>query len=588
MSKTKLDEISKSHRLESFREQSATRSTSTISQNDDSSISSVSTCNSMTVPSVTTSTTVSSLSSPQLNHVKDQESHNNMSSSNIKPHDQQARASVQPTKFANFYQDDETTIKNILDKITTKPRENHRHSQNSTSNTRSRSSDIYPSLKLTLSDTSIQSQNRLRAGSYPYPHIQTLSSSDSSSYPSCHANIQPHSSLSPAKRRKINLSLSIPPTSPQILPTIKQKSKQAIPAARKLICQKSIQAQNAFKAQNAILQTKVQSLMDKQRHVRRQRRSELKKSRRKSSIIVIPSNHKFKLLWDVLTILITFASAFKLHEYIRDRSIYEYDAFLVFTNIWFGVDLLLNFITDHRSSDGTVMRTGREVWGRYLTTWFAVDALSLLPWERMFIRPIIIMQNRRNILTKWIFRSKGVVKVTRFLGKRKYFIKYFGKISKETKKLGVGTNRLVRLIIKYLPKYLLFYRNMKGVLLLKTLRQVHYLRKLSRGLKSSFVKELDDDIDVDIEDDEFYEEDGMEEFGCLRSAVVQDNEFLRNDDDCSPIRFIRSLDIGTLPSDDEMDDGDMDYLEVDDATMDNLIFLPNEGVINLREISPDI
>ena len=136
------------------------------------------------------------------------------------------------------------------------------------------------------------------------------------------------------------------------------------------------------------------------------------RKRRSSSIIVIPSNHSLKLLWDALTILLTFVSVIQLHSYIRDRSTYDYDAFSVFSNVWFGIDLLLNFITDHRTSDGTVIRTGKKVWGRYLTTWFAVDALSLLPWERMFIRPIILMQNRRNFVTKWFFRSKGVVKVT--------------------------------------------------------------------------------------------------------------------------------------------------------------------------------
>ena len=77
----------------------------------------------------------------------------------------------------------------------------------------------------------------------------------------------------------------------------------------------------------------------------------------------------------------------------------------------------------------------------------------------------------------------------RYIGKRKYFIKYFGRLSKETKKVGVGANRLIRLLIKYIPKYILFYRNMKGVLLFRTLRQVHYFIKLGRGLSSKYEEE---------------------------------------------------------------------------------------------------
>jgi len=120
------------------------------------------------------------------------------------------------------------------------------------------------------------------------------------------------------------------------------------------------------------------------------------------------------------------------------------------------------------------------VWARYLTTWFVVDALSLFPWERLFVKPIIERQNRRNFVTKFFFRSKGVVKVTRILRGRHF--RLFGRVAKRTKSIGVGGQRLLRLIIKYLPKYILFYRNMKGVLILKTLRQIHFTRKVTRGL----------------------------------------------------------------------------------------------------------
>ena len=249
--------------------------------------------------------------------------------------------------------------------------------------------DIYPSLTVRMNTSAFQA---VRAKSLDASSISPLSTS--SSVPS-----------SPM-RRQISLSLSIPPKSP--LPN--------------LLAKKSKQAQDLFKIQNEKLQTKIKSIrmQRRQRNMARKRKRQLQLqqqverrwAQKWSSIIVIRSNHRLKLLWDALTILITLLSAVQLHTYIRDRSTYEYDAFLIFTNVWFGIDLLLNFITDHRSSDGTVIKTGREVWGRYLTTWFAVDALSLLPWERMFIRPIIIMQNRRNIVTKWFFRSKAVVRVT--------------------------------------------------------------------------------------------------------------------------------------------------------------------------------
>ena len=198
--------------------------------------------------------------------------------------------------------------------------------------------------------------------------------------------------VSPRRRR-----IALPLTDPQspIPQYIHNKSRQARAAIKK----KKEQAKEKYVKYVAY-------------RVRRKAMRKAAKEERKSRIIVIPSNHRLKIMWDLATIALTFVSAYVGHIYIRDRSTYEWDWFVLFTNVWFFVDLLLNFFTEHRTADGTVMKTGREVWGRYLTTWFAIDALSLLPWERMFLRPIIQKQKSRNIVVKWFFRSKAVVKVT--------------------------------------------------------------------------------------------------------------------------------------------------------------------------------
>jgi hypothetical protein len=254
------------------------------------------------------------------------------------------------------------------------------------------------------------------------------------------------------------------------------------------------------------------------------------KRKQKSKIIVIPSNHRLKITWDFLTVLLTFVSAYVGHIYIRDRSTYEYDWWVIFTNVWFFVDILLNFFTDHRTSDGQLLSRGREVWGRYLTTWFVIDALSLLPWERMFLRPIIQMQNRRNIVIKWFFRSKAVIKVTRILRGRHF--KAFGMVAKRTKNVGYGGHRLLQLIIKYVPKYVLFYRNMKCVLILKTLRQIHFVKKIFRNLRSKSDSDHDDasiysldDLDsIDVQNEPYYgeDEDDTESFSSDLTVVLDD------------------------------------------------------------------
>lgn len=315
----------------------------------------------------------------------------------------------------------------------------------------------------------------------------------------------------PVTRRRFLIPSMIASNSP-IPQYINQKSRQA----RDVLNRRSHQARTAIRS----TPQRIRNTVKRYRVKRKQ----------KSKIIVIPSNHRLKITWDFLTVLLTFVSAYVGHIYIRDRSTYEYDWWVVFTNVWFFIDILLNFFTDHRTSDGQLLSRGREVWGRYLTTWFVIDALSLLPWERMFLRPIIQMQNRRNIVIKWFFRSKAVIKVTRILRGRHF--KAFGMVAKRTKNIGYGGHRLLQLIIKYVPKYVLFYRNMKCVLILKTLRQIHFVKKIFRNLRSKQDSEYDDtsiysldDLDsFEVQDEQYYgeDEDDTESFSSDLTVVLDD------------------------------------------------------------------
>jgi len=51
----------------------------------------------------------------------------------------------------------------------------------------------------------------------------------------------------------------------------------------------------------------------------------------------------------------------------------------------------------------------------------------------------------------------------------------FGRVAKQT---GWGSRGLIQKMIKYIPKYLMFYRNMKGALAIRLLRQIHWFRKI--------------------------------------------------------------------------------------------------------------
>jgi hypothetical protein len=190
---------------------------------------------------------------------------------------------------------------------------------------------------------------------------------------------------------------------------------------------------------------------------------------------LIPAEHPLKLLWDMLTVVLSFVHAYATHQSIRDRQFGQ--SWLVrFCEVWFMVDIMLNFFTERHVS-GRLLSDYKSVWARYLTSWFVVDVLSVVPFEVLYVQPIIEQQNRRGFFQKSFFRTKAVVRVSHLVLKNGY-IPLFGKAARQTKSFGIGANRLLQLLIRYLPKYLLFLRNMKAILAVRVLRQVHWLRKV--------------------------------------------------------------------------------------------------------------
>jgi hypothetical protein len=244
---------------------------------------------------------------------------------------------------------------------------------------------------------------------------------------------------------------------------------------------------------------------------------------------LIPAEHPFKVLWDVVTIVFSIAYSYATHVAIRDRK-FGASPFLTFCDMWFLVDIVLNFVTERKIADGVFLRDHRSICARYLTTWFAIDALSLFPWESLYVQPIIAMQNRRGFFRKNFFRSRAALRVTSNL--RGHHFRWFGKVARHTKQHGVGASRLLRLIIKYTPKYLLFFRNMKGVVAFRLLRQVHWCRRFCKNM--SLEKDEAATSSLTREDMDFYEDDVSSHlsFGDSNPVqVVYENWELMDDDD---------------------------------------------------------
>jgi hypothetical protein len=206
-----------------------------------------------------------------------------------------------------------------------------------------------------------------------------------------------------------------------------------------------------------------------------------KHKQRGKSAYVIPMEHPFKVIWDLLTVILSIAHGYLTHVAIRDRQ-FGISPFVAFCNAWFLMDILLNFVTERKTSTGDVLRDHRSIVARYLTSWFAVDALSLFPWECLYMKPLVELQNRRGILKKSFFRSKAVVRVTRHLRGRHF--RWFGTVARHTKQHGIGGQRLLRLLIKYLPKYFMFLRNMKAIVAIRLFRYIHWGRRFFYNIQA--------------------------------------------------------------------------------------------------------
>lgn len=196
-----------------------------------------------------------------------------------------------------------------------------------------------------------------------------------------------------------------------------------------------------------------------------------------ATIRCIPAEHPFKILWDFLTVVLSILNAYYTHIAIRDRSFDgSFERFKCFTETWFMVDILLNFVTEHRLGN-TTLKTISAISARYLTTWFVVDVLSLIPGEVLYVKPVIAEQKARGWFKKWFLRTKSISKVTGGILQRWRAVRQCAKAY--TKRNGfVAASRLIRAIIKYLPKYVLFLKHMKGVVAMRLLRQVHWFRKV--------------------------------------------------------------------------------------------------------------
>ena len=237
----------------------------------------------------------------------------------------------------------------------------------------------------------------------------------------------------------------------------------------------------------------------------------LQMKRQRPTKWLIPVNHPLKILWDVVTVLLSIYNVYLTHAAIRDRRFQSHPGIL---EVWFIVDILLNFCTQRQASNsGTVYTTWQAVWARYLTSWFVIDVLALFPAERLYIQPIIELQRKRKFWAKVFRRTKVATKVTTRVLQSGHVPWIVRALVKFTSRPLRELINLIRTCVKYIPKYIMFVRNTKGVILVRALRDFGHFRSAWRHTKDEVATvgttdgEQSDDWEglreeEDVEDDE--------------------------------------------------------------------------------------
>ena len=130
---------------------------------------------------------------------------------------------------------------------------------------------------------------------------------------------------------------------------------------------------------------------------------------------ILHPNHPFRRTFDGFTVLFVFYLLYKIpfdvafDWYVNTK---EEKGFLIFLDVWFFLDIILNFKTGF-IHNGTVVMHPKKVIYHYLTGWFLIDLLGTIPFKYM-IDPDQATSGKSIKLTKF-FKIPKLLRISRIL-----------------------------------------------------------------------------------------------------------------------------------------------------------------------------
>lgn len=135
--------------------------------------------------------------------------------------------------------------------------------------------------------------------------------------------------------------------------------------------------------------------------------------------IVIHPQSPGKVNWDLLLMFVILYSAVTVPYRIAfaQEATGGWAVFDLCTDIFFGLDILVNFVTGYMTDTGHVVRNRKKVPIHYLKGWFAIDFLSTFPFDLVVEEVVGKKEGDTFRLTKLLkmVRMVRLLKLTRFL-----------------------------------------------------------------------------------------------------------------------------------------------------------------------------
>lgn len=138
---------------------------------------------------------------------------------------------------------------------------------------------------------------------------------------------------------------------------------------------------------------------------------------------IIPWNSNIKKVWDILGLVFIVYLTFQIPFSLTFLNYQEMTGILTITEIFFVLDLVLNFFTGYIKRGDHIVSLNLIAM-HYLKTWFLIDFVACVPWERLLTLRFSNEQVSSVVILRWAKLPK-LVRVFRLFKTLQRYVRYY-------------------------------------------------------------------------------------------------------------------------------------------------------------------